>query len=85
MCVCMYKWIGGGGGRVAGEEEYTHIFIICLIKFDLHIKPIGKTIPPPMVFKTYRKTNRKIRESFKTIVLHLGTVNSNKERKKSNR
>jgi hypothetical protein len=34
MCVCMHKWIGGG--RVAGDEEYTHIFIICLIKFNLH-------------------------------------------------
>jgi hypothetical protein len=34
-----------------------------------------------MVFKNYRKTNREIRVSFKTIVLHLGTVNSNKERK----
>jgi hypothetical protein len=35
VCVC----ISGLGGRVAGEEEYTHIFIICLIKiikFDLH-------------------------------------------------
>jgi hypothetical protein len=31
----MQQWIGGRG-RVAGEEEYTHIFIICLIKFDLH-------------------------------------------------
>jgi len=32
VCVCIS---GLGGGRVAGEEEYTHIFIICLIKFDL--------------------------------------------------
>jgi hypothetical protein len=38
-----------------------------------------------MVFKNYSKTNRKIRECYKTIVLHLGTVNSNKERKKTNR
>jgi hypothetical protein len=38
-----------------------------------------------MVFKNYNKTNRKIREWFKAIVLHLGTVNSNKERKKTNR
>ncbi len=33
VCVCIS---GLGRGRVAGEEEYTHIFIICLIKFDLH-------------------------------------------------
>ncbi len=37
-----------------------------------------------MVFKNYSKANRKIREYFKTIVLHLRTVNSNKERKKKN-
>jgi hypothetical protein len=54
-----------------------------LISFIVHfLKPIAKTIPPPppVDFKN-RKTNRKIRESFKTIVLHLGTVKSNKERK----
>jgi hypothetical protein len=38
-----------------------------------------------MVFENYRETNRKIRECFKTIVLCLGTVNSNKERKETNR
>jgi hypothetical protein len=29
--VCVYVCISGlgGGGWVAGEEEYTHIFIIC--------------------------------------------------------
>jgi hypothetical protein len=37
-----------------------------------------------MVFKHHSKTNRKIRESLKTIVLRLGTMNSNKERKKTN-
>ncbi len=35
-----------------------------------------------MVFKNYRKTYRKIRERFKTTVLHLGTVNSNKKKRK---
>jgi hypothetical protein len=35
-----------------------------------------------MVFKNYRKTNRKIRESFKTIVLHLGTVKAIKKERK---
>jgi hypothetical protein len=38
-----------------------------------------------MVFKNYSETNRKILECFKTIVLHLRTVNSNKERKKTHR
>ena len=39
------------------------------------------------IFKNYKKTIRKIRKCFKTIVLHvhLRTVNSNKERKKTNR
>jgi hypothetical protein len=32
----MHKWIGGRGRVAVVEEEYTHIFIICLIKFDLH-------------------------------------------------
>jgi hypothetical protein len=31
---CMYVLVNGGEG-VAGEEEYTLFFIICLIKFDL--------------------------------------------------
>ena len=37
LYVCVYAYVDfGGGGWVAGEEEYTHIFIICLVKFDLH-------------------------------------------------
>ncbi len=36
MHVCgVYVCISGWGEGVAGEEEYTHFFMICLIKFDL--------------------------------------------------
>jgi hypothetical protein len=38
----MHKWIfWGGGGRVAGEEEYTHIFILWFLKTI--VKPIAKS------------------------------------------
>ncbi len=35
MHVCGVCMISGWGEGVAGEEENTHFFIICLIKFDL--------------------------------------------------
>jgi hypothetical protein len=57
--------------------------ITTCVLFIIHfLKPIAKIIHPHMVFKNNRKTKRKIREPFKTLVLRLRTVKATKKERK---